>query len=352
MDILSLLRPCIRDLKPYTSARDQAPKGEYLFLDANENSFGSASDEGLNRYPDPWQRKLKNSISKLKQIASEKIFLGNGSDEAIDLLIRAFCRPGQDSVIICPPTYGIYQVLADANEVDVKRIQLLDNFTLDVEAIFEAKAKILFLCSPNNPTANSIEIESLEKILSKFKGIVIVDEAYADFAIDANGQSKTLIPLTEKYNNLVVLQTFSKSWGMAGLRLGAAYADIEIVEAINKIKLPYNVNQKTQELAIKAIEENQGFVKAAISKILSEREILAEGLNKLSFVSKIYPSETNFLLVEVDNAELRFKQLFKKGIVIRDRSKEPLCGNCLRFTVGNPEENKLLLKTLGSLEAA
>lgn len=343
MDIKDLQRENIKTLKPYSTARDEFKGQASVFLDANENSFGSPLPANYNRYPDPLQLDLKDAISKIKGVPIENTFLGNGSDEAIDLLFRAFCNPGKDNVIILPPTYGMYEVSANINDVEVRKVDLLPNFQLDLEKIAEAidtNTKMIFICSPNNPTGNSIIRTDIETILANFKGLVVIDEAYINYA-----KQKTFIQELTEYSNLVVLQTFSKAWGLAALRLGMAFSSIPVIDILNKVKPPYNINQATQDLALAALENIQQ-VNEWIKTTVKEREQLSIDLAKLSFVKKVYPSDANFILVEVDDALNIYNLLVDNGVIVRDRSKVSLCEGCLRITIGTAEENKQLINIL------
>lgn len=343
MDIKDLQRENIKTLKPYSTARDEFKGQASVFLDANENSFGSPLPANYNRYPDPLQLDLKDAISKIKGVPIENTFLGNGSDEAIDLLFRAFCNPGKDNVIILPPTYGMYEVSANINDVEVRKVDLLPNFQLDLEKIAEAidtNTKMIFICSPNNPTGNSIIRTDIETILANFKGLVVIDEAYINYA-----KQKTFIQELTEYSNLVVLQTFSKAWGLAALRLGMAFSSIPVIDILNKVKPPYNINQATQDLALAALENIQQ-VNEWIKTTVKEREQLSIELAKLSFVKKVYPSDANFILVEVDDALNIYNLLVDNGVIVRDRSKVSLCEGCLRITIGTAEENKQLINIL------
>ncbi len=339
-NINKLVRSNIKQLNPYSSARDEYKGKEAIFLDANENPYNAP----YNRYPDPLQVKLKEKICEIKNINVEQLFLGNGSDEAIDLLLRVFCVPGTDNIINMDPTYGMYAVCADINNIEIKNVSLTQDFQPDVDAIIDAitpNTKIIFLCSPNNPTGNRFEKDKVQAILEKFEGIVVIDEAYIDFSA-----SESYIKDLNKYNNLVVLQTFSKAWGMAGIRLGMAIALPEIVEYLNKIKYPYNVNRITQEIALKALQ-NQNNKKKWVSSILKEREKLVSKLSSMPLIQKIFPTDANFFLVRVEKPKDIYNYLVKKKIIVRDRSNVNLCEGCLRFTVGTPKENKALLKELG-----
>jgi len=343
MDINELVRENIRNLKPYSTARDEFKGQASVFLDANENSYGSPLPANYNRYPDPLQLDLKDAISKIKGVPIENTFLGNGSDEAIDLLFRAFCNPGKDNVIILPPTYGMYEVSANINDIEIRKVNLLPNFQLDLEKIAETidqHTKIIFICSPNNPTGNSINRTDIETILANFKGIVVIDEAYINYA-----RQKTFIQELTEYANLVVLQTFSKAWGLAALRLGMAFSSTKVIDVLNKIKPPYNINQATQDLAFEALK-NIAQVNDWIKESVAERERLSNALNELSIVTKVYPSDANFILTEVTNPTKIYDTLVEEGIIVRDRSKVILCEGCLRITVGTQEENDKLLTIL------
>ncbi|MBY0245695.1 MAG: histidinol-phosphate transaminase [Sphingobacteriaceae bacterium] len=346
MDINDLQRENIKNLKPYSTARHEFKGEATLFLDANENSFGSPLPANYNRYPDPLQLDLKDAISKIKGVPIENTFLGNGSDEAIDLLIRAFCNPGIDNVIILPPTYGMYEVSANINDVEIRKVNLLANFQLDLEKIAETidkNTKLIFICSPNNPTGNSIDRSDIETILTNFKGIVVVDEAYINYS-----RQRSFIQELTEYGNLVVLQTFSKAWGLAALRLGMAFASMKIIDILNKIKPPYNINQATQDLAFEALK-NITQVNQWTKETVLERDKLSLELSKLPTSIKVYPSDANFILFEIQNAEQVYEQLTQKGIVVRDRSKVTLCDNCLRITVGTKQENEFLIQALQSI---
>ncbi len=343
MDIKDLQRENIKTLKPYSTARDEFKGQASVFLDANENSFGSPLPANYNRYPDPLQLDLKDAISKIKGVPIENTFLGNGSDEAIDLLFRAFCNPGKDNVIILPPTYGMYEVSANINDVEVRKVDLLPNFQLNLEKIAEsidANTKIIFICSPNNPTGNSIHRADIETILANFKGLIVIDEAYINFA-----KQKTFIQELTEYANLVVLQTFSKAWGLAALRLGMAFSSRPVIDILNKVKPPYNINQATQDLALAALENIQQ-VNEWIKITVKERDRLIDSLNNLSIVKKVYPSDANFILVQVEDALGTYTMLMNEGVIVRDRSKVSLCEGSLRITVGTIEENNQLIKLL------
>jgi histidinol-phosphate aminotransferase len=341
MEIKDLIRENIKSLEAYSSARDEfkAMSSEFVFIDANENPF----DTGLNRYPDPQQTLVKEALSKLKGISEEQILLGNGSDEVLDLIFRVFCEPRVDNVIVLPPTYGMYEVLANTNAIELVKIPLVENFQPNVKEIIkgqDAKTKLLFLCSPNNPTANSFDANKIETLIKEFNGIVVIDEAYIDFSIEDSWLCRL-----DEFPNLIVTQTLSKAYGLASIRLGICYASKEIISILNKIKPPYNVNQLTQDVALQSLF-NQEKVKNEIAIIISERNQLIRDLQNVEIVEKVYPSDANFLLVQVDDATLRYKQLVKLGIITRNRTTQILCDNCLRFTVGTPDENKKLINTL------
>lgn len=348
-ELQTLLRPHLRSLVPYTSARDEFSGEAAVFLDANENSMGSATAEDYNRYPDPYQYRVKRILAKVKGVKQEQIFLGNGSDEAIDLLMRAFCEPGKDHIIILPPTYGMYKVSADINNVEVRELLLSAKYQPQVDQILAAASehsKILFICSPNNPTGNLQDAEAIRKLLEGFPGLVVVDEAYIDFAGVESWTTKL-----RDYPNLVVLQTFSKAWGLAALRLGMAFASPELIGILNKIKPPYNISGLTQEHAIEALHSYDK-MKKQVSLILHEREQLTKELMGLPMVEKVYPSDANFVMAKVAGARKVYEHLVGKGIIVRDRSRVVLCENCLRITVGAPGENEQLLEELTSYSAA
>jgi histidinol-phosphate aminotransferase len=342
-DLTNLLRDNIRNLIPYSSARDEFKGEASVLLDANENAYGSPLDGNYNRYPDPLQRQLKVKLSHIKGVPPRNIFLGNGSDEAIDVLYRAFCRPGVDNVILVPPTYGMYEVSAHINDVTTKKVSLTADFQLDLEGIAEAidtNTRMIFLCSPNNPTGNSLHREDVETVLANFNGVVVIDEAYINYS-----RHKTFIQELTEYSNLVVLQTLSKAWGLAGLRLGMAFASEEIIEVFNKIKPPYNINQATQELALKALD-NVDRVNEWIRETVAERDKLIVKLDSMAFVQRVYPSDANFVLAKTTGPREIYTYLVNKSIIVRDRSKVELCEGCLRITVGTPEENSVLMAAL------
>ena len=343
MEIRKLLRPHLQHLTPYSSARDEFKGTAEVYLDANENSFGSTSVDKYRRYPDPYQTELKAKIGAVKNVQLENIFLGNGSDEPIDLLIRAFCNPGKDSIIITPPTYGMYEVSANINDVIIKKVPLKKDFSLDIEGIFEAiepGVKIIFLCSPNNPTGNSIDREDILEILSKFQGLVVLDEAYIDFS-----SKPSLIGELKNHQNLIILQTFSKAWGLASLRLGMMFADVEIIDILNMIKPPYNINGASQDLAIKALS-NLAHMKEMVKDILRQKRQLETSLSGIPSVQKIYPSDANFVLVKINTAHDTYLKLIDAKVIVRDRSKVELCEDCLRITVGTEKEIKKLIAQL------
>jgi histidinol-phosphate aminotransferase len=342
-DLNILVRENVKRVTPYSSARDEFSGEAKIFLDANENSLGSPLTKWYNRYPDPYQKEVKEALSRIKTIPAENIFLGNGSDECIDLLYRCFCEPGKDNVIICPPTYGMYEVSAAINDVAVKKVTLLENFQLnmeEIEEVIDERTKIIWICSPNNPTGNSIAYQDIEVLLNNFTGLIVVDEAYINFS-----KQRSLIKEVKEYPNLVVMQTLSKAWGLAALRLGMLITSAAIVDWLNKIKPPYNINQATQEIALKALNEVEQ-VNEMIRQIVIMRDELAKALLQLPIVKKIYPSDANFLLVKVDNAVAVYEHLLADSIVVRDRSKVKLCEGCLRITVGTGDENNKLLNSL------
>ena len=339
-----LVRKNVLEMNSYSSARDEFEnkKQNLVFLDANESPFKNE----INRYPDNKHIDLKRSLLELNDLSKGQIVLGNGTDEILDLIIRVFCYPGSDKIITIPPTYGMYDVIAKTNNVENIKVPLKSNFTLNLEELkksFSKKTKLLFLCSPNNPTGNSFSRKDLIYLIESFNGVVVIDEAYINFS-----SNSSLVTLINKYNNLIVTQTMSKAFGMAGIRLGMGFSNIKIVNYINKIKPPYNINLLTEKRALKELK-NIDSIKANIKIILEERNKLIDSLNELSFVKKVFPSDSNFILVKVDDADLRYKQLIEKGIVLRNRSKELLCDNCLRITIGTPDENKLLIKNFKEL---
>lgn len=343
----NLVRNNIRNLKPYSSARDEFKGAANVFLDANENSLGSPLLKWYNRYPDPMQWKIKEKLSVIKQVPTNQIFLGNGSDEPIDLLFRCFCEPGVDEVIVFPPTYGMYEVSANINNVHLSKVPLTKEFQLDLEALESAikpNTKIIWICSPNNPTGNSIDRQDIEMVLNNFDGLVVVDEAYINFS-----RQKSLVSDLADYPNLVVLQTLSKAWGLAGLRVGMAFASPEIIGYLNKVKPPYNISEPVQELALKALDEI-GQVNDMILQLVASRKELERDLVQAKTVVKVFPSDANFLLVEFMDARGMYDYLVEKGIVVRDRSNVLLCDNCLRITVGTDDENRKLMEAINSFQ--
>lgn len=347
-DLNKIVRENIKNLKPYSSARDEYKGKEGIFLDANENPFGSPLKDNYNRYPDPLQIEVKDKVGKIKGLPIQNIFLGNGSDEAIDILFRAFCNPGKDNVIVCPPTYGMYEVSANINDVSVIKVPLTtEEFQLDAENILNAitpNTKLVFICCPNNPTGNGVKWDSIKLIIENFKGIVVIDEAYINYA-----KYRSLIPELLNYPNLVILQTLSKAWGLAGLRIGMAFASEPVIDIFNKIKPPYNVNAVSQKLALEAFD-NVDVVNERIKETVFERELLADELKKISSVKKVYPSDANFILVKTINPTDIYNYLISKKIIIRDRSNVDLCEGCLRITVGTKEENKELIECFKNYE--
>lgn len=342
MNLKQIVRPNIYNMKPYSSARDDFKGNASIFLDANENPYRKE----YNRYPDPRQQKIKDRLSEIKKIASDNIFLGNGSDEAIDLIFRIFCEPSIDNVIISEPTYGMYEVCANINNVAIKRVLLNTDFSLNTSAILNAvdkNTKVIFICSPNNPTANLFDTSEVTKILKNFQGIVVIDEAYIDFST-----KESWIKMIDEYPNLIVIQTLSKAWGLAAIRLGMAFSTKEIIDLFNKVKYPYNINELTQEYALtqlSKLDEKESWV----NELVNQRNILKKELQEISFIKKVYPSDANYLLIKVDDASLRYEQLASKGIIVRNRNTMPLCANCLRITIGTEKENDQLLSVLKEL---
>ena len=346
-DLNNLIRGNIKSLKPYSSARDEYKDtnvSEMIFLDANENPF----ENGVNRYPDPNQNNVKKLLSEIKGMDTRNLLLGNGSDEVLDLIFRAFCEPNEDNIITLPPTYGMYSVLANINAVENKKVLLNKDFQPQVKQIIGAadkNSKILFLCSPNNPTGNSFSEAIIRELLLKFKGLVVLDEAYIDFSA-----KESWLKNLDKYPNLVIIQTLSKAYGLAGIRLGACYASREIIAVLNTIKPPYNVNELTQQRAIKRLQEME-VIQNEVAQLVSERKRLHQELECcVCYIEKVYPSDGNFLLIKVDDATKRYNQLLKAGVVVRNRTTEALCENCLRISVGICEENQILLKALKSIQ--
>ena len=343
-NINSMVRESVKKLKPYSSARDEyvSDGSEMIFLDANENPF----ENGVNRYPDPYQRSLKALLAEQKGISETNMLLGNGSDEVLDLVFRAFCEPNHDNIITLPPTYGMYKVLAGINAVENREVLLTSDFEPNIPEILNAvdkNTKLLFLCSPNNPTGNAFSREKVQKLLENFQGLVVLDEAYIDFS-----KQKSWLSRLKQFPNLIVTQTLSKAYGMAGIRLGICYGSEEIIGILNKIKPPYNVNQLTQQQALKRVL-NQDAVQKEVEQILKERSNLIKALEAVGFVTEIYPTDANFVLAKVDDADKRYQELLEQGIVVRNRSTQPLCENTLRFTVGTPTENKRLIAILKQL---
>ncbi|MFM1971974.1 MAG: hypothetical protein RL185_656 [Bacteroidota bacterium] len=342
-DLDKVVRPNIKTLKPYSSAKDEYTGEAKILLDANENSLGSPLLKWYNRYPDPYQSKVKEKMAFVKQIAANQIFLGNGSDECIDILFRTFCEPGKDNIIICPPTYPMYEVGANINDIAIQKAPLLPDYQLNVahiEQLVNERTKIIWICSPNNPTGNSLDRIDIETILNHFDGIVVVDEAYINFS-----KQKSFVQSLIDYPNLVVLQTLSKAWGLAGLRLGMCFASPEIVGYMNKVKAPYNINIVTQDLALQALEE-VGQVNDMIQHLVDMRIALAEVIASMPHVIKVFPSDTNFLFVKIPHARKLYEYLLTEGIIVRDRSSLELCEDSLRITVGNEQENTALVDAM------
>jgi histidinol-phosphate aminotransferase len=345
-DINTLVRKNVKAMKPYSSARDEFEDfdtADMIFLDANENPY----ENGVNRYPDPQQATVKSVLAAQNGVEKNQILLGNGSDEVLDLLFRAFCEPKIDNVITLPPTYGMYSVLANLNAVENREVLLSNDFQPQLDEIMkvvDANTKMIFLCSPNNPTGNSFSTESVQYLLNNFNGLVVIDEAYIDFSDKASWIQKI-----KDYPNLIITQTLSKAYGLAGIRLGICYASAAIIAVLNKIKPPYNVNELTQKRALARLSDSAK-IKEEINSIIVQRELLLKVLHEVNFVSKIYPTEANFILIKVDNANQRYGELIAKGIVIRNRTTQPLCENTLRLTIGTEEENKKLMEALKSLK--
>jgi histidinol-phosphate aminotransferase len=333
----SLVRQNIMDLTPYSSARDEYSGSKGVFLDANENPFGK-----LNRYPDPHHRKLREALGRKKGIPAENIFLGNGSDEAIDLLFRIFCNPGKDKALTFTPTYGMYEVSASVNDIEMIKVPLDKNFNIDLQGttgnLKDGQVKLVFICSPNNPTSNSFELEKIITVIENFSGIVVIDEAYIDFS-----EQDSFLPLIAKYDNLVVLQTFSKAWGAAGIRVGMAFASTQIISYLYKVKPPYNISSLNQKAALKRLNNPVKYSKQ-IRKIKEEKERLSARLKKLGIIEYIYPSDANFLLVKVKDADFIYRQLAGHNIIVRNRTS--VIENCLRITVGTKVENNSLIREL------
>jgi len=343
-DLSRLVRENVKGLQPYSSARDEylSDGSEKIFLDANENPF----QNGINRYPDPKQHALKVVLSERNRVGEDQILLGNGSDEILDLIFRAFCEPKTDNIITMPPTYGMYKVLAGINDIDNREVLLTTDFQLDVVSILkatDANTKVIFFCSPNNPTGNSFDTVAITRLLNEFSGLVVIDEAYIDFSTN-----KSWLNHLSQYPNLIITQTFSKAYGMAGLRLGACYASTGIIRTLNKIKPPYNVNVRTQQEVLQRIS-SLDVLKQHVSNIIFERDRLGKELLLIPWIEKVYHSDANFLLATVDDAEKRYAEVLEKGIVVRNRTNQPLCSNTLRFTIGTKEENDTLINVLTNL---
>ncbi|MBZ9778675.1 histidinol-phosphate transaminase [Psychroflexus sp. CAK8W] len=346
MTLDNLIRKNVKNMSAYSSARDEfnADEENFLFLDANENPFNT----DYNRYPDPYQHELKSAISEIKQIPKENILLGNGSDEVLDLIFRAFCEPKEDEIITMPPTYGMYEVLANLNDIKTILVPLKKGFQIDVDSVISSiteKTKLIFICSPNNPSGNLLQINDIKNILEKSSGLVVIDEAYIDFAANSS-----FISELNDYPNLIITQTFSKALAHAGIRVGMCFASERIISVLNKIKPPYNINQLSQKKAFEVVKNYETYL-FQVEIIKSEREILKEEFKNISWIEHIYPSESNFLLCKVDNANFRYNQLLKQKIVVRNRTNQHLCENCLRFTIGTPEQNQILLNTLKQINS-
>ncbi len=342
-DLQKLVRDNIRNLQPYSSARHEFTGKASVFLDTNENAYGSPVAEKFNRYPDPLQWQLKFQLARVKGVPAENICIGNGSDEIIDLAYRIFCNSGKDNVIICPPTYGMYAVSAAINDVEIRKVNLTKDFQLNVEGILNAtdgNSKLLFICSPNNPTGNNMNRAAVEILLNNFPGIIIIDEAYINYS-----KQKTFIQELTEYPNLIVIQTLSKAWGLAALRLGLCYASMDIINLFNKVKPPYNINDASQQIALEGLQHTE-LVNEWILEVVEQMVILINELDKFSFIKKVYPSDANFVLVKVDDADAIYQFLAGEEIVVRNRSKEPGCENCLRISIGTPEENEVLISAL------
>ncbi len=352
-DLNKLVRENIKELTPYSSARHEFTGKASVFLDANENAFGSPGslsvqgNPNYNRYPDPLQWQLKFQLARIKGVPAENIFIGNGSDEIIDLAYRIFCDPGKDNVIVCPPTYGMYEVSANINDVAIKKVNLTPGFQLDVEGIQDAideHTKLLFICSPNNPTGNNMDREAVEILLNNFPGIIIIDEAYINYS-----RQKTFIQELTEYPNLIVMQTLSKAWGLAALRLGLCYASMDMIDLFNKVKPPYNISEASQQLGLQALQDT-ATVNNWIREVIEQKTMLVKALQHLAYVVTIYPSDANFVLIKVKDANKLYDYLAGKEVIVRNRSKDVHCENCLRITIGTPEENTTLIKLLGDYE--
>jgi histidinol-phosphate aminotransferase len=346
--IEDLIRPHLLHITPYSSARDEFTGTKGIFLDANENSFGSVLDKGFNRYPDPSQNDLKKKLARIKKVLPDQIFLGNGSDEPIDLVIRIFCEPGIDNIVVMPPTYDMYEVSASIHNAEVRKVPLTNQFEIDSEKVLnkiDPNTKLIFLCSPNNPTGNSFDRKQIVNILRKFEGITVIDEAYIDFSASAG-----FLRELKYHDNLIILQTMSKAWGLAGIRLGIAYARSEIIRILNKIKYPYNINVSTQKIIADALNfENRK--NEMVKAILDQRTFLEKKLKELEIVEKVYSSDANFLLVRFKDASSVYAFLLSQNIIVRNRSRLLLCENSLRITVGTPEENAALVNHLQNFNA-
>ena len=345
MNLDNLIRRTILGMKPYSSARDEFKelRTDLVFVDANENPFQTP----LNRYPDPQQTALKNLIAEQKGVETNQILLGNGSDEVLDLIFRAFCEPNQDSIVTLPPTYGMYKVLAELNSIENIQVPLTEDYQIAVERLLNAlkpSTKLLFICSPNNPTGNGMNTNAISRILNSFKGLVIIDEAYIDFSAE-----KRWVRELKAFPNLIVTQTLSKAYGLAGIRLGSCYASKEIIAVLNKIKPPYNINTLTQTAAVEGLQNKQK-IKKQIEILLLQRDLLSKAFANYSFVDTVFPSNANFILIKVDDANKRYDELLKKGIVVRNRTTQAGCKNCLRISVGTPSENTQLLNVLKTLK--
>lgn len=347
INIDNLVRDNIKNLKPYSSARNEFTGEASVFLDANENAYGSPLAESFNRYPDPLQWQLKQELSKIKGVPPQNIFIGNGSDEVIDIAFRIFCEPAKDNVIICPPTYGMYKVCAAINNVAVKEILLTRDFQLNVEGILsvvDENTKLLFICSPNNPTGNNLNRIDIETLLNNFPGIVVIDEAYINFS-----RQKPFIQELTEYENLIVMQTLSKAWGLAALRLGLGFASEKIIDLFNKVKPPYNINLASQQLGLQALLKVDE-VNRNIRNIVEQRRKVQQQLQQFDFIKKVYPSDSNFILVKADDADKLYQYLLTYKIIVRNRNKEPLCENCIRITIGTETENITLINALKNYE--
>ena len=339
----SLVRENIKNLQPYSAARHEFTGIASIFLDANENAYGSPTDEKYNRYPDPLQLELKTAIAKIKGVKTENIFIGNGSDEVIDIAYRTFCTPQKDNVIICPPTYGMYKVSANINDVAIKTVNLTTDFQLNTEGIIretDSNTKLLFICSPNNPTGNNMNRADIIYLLENFSGIIIIDEAYINFS-----KQNSFIEELSAYPNLILMQTLSKAWGLAALRVGICFASEAIINIFNKVKPPYNINEASQQIALQALQNTEK-VNNWVEEINIEKEILTTELLQFTFVKKIYPSNANFILVKMEDGDDVYQHLTKNEIVVRNRNKELQCENCLRITIGTKIENEKLISTL------